>query len=246
MNQVTVFRSAGIPRKIRNIFVTAFLGIGLLLIVVGVITESIQSKRIEESQPVDAVITRIEYGRGKDDSTRVQVGFVYEGDYQRVWLNFYSSNMRQGDPITVYYNPLTPDRVYVDNHFLIILFLALGGVFVLIGLVWLIVGASKGHSKKLLQTGEPLYAEVMGVRLDTNYRVNGRNPFRIDARYRDPESGQEVLFQSEALWFDPGPYLFEPSVRVYCKPGNYRRYYMDVSRITDAYREATAQNTGVY
>ena len=75
-------------------------------------------------------------------------------------------------------------------------------------------------------------AGIIAVDWDTRFRVNGRCPLVIRCQAVNPADGCVYVFQSEAFWFDPSPFLEGLStLPVYVDGDNYRRYAVDTQGI---------------
>ena len=64
--------------------------------------------------------------------------------------------------------------------------------------------------------------------LDTRSSRDGRHPYRIICRWRDPETDQPHVFESESIWFNPQDYIRE-AIDVYIRPEEPEVYHMDTS-----------------
>ena len=95
------------------------------------------------------------------------------------------------------------------------------------GLVFLLLGIGM-----LLEEGQRIDAGIIAVDWDTRFRVNGRCPLVIRCQAVNPADGCVYVFQSEAFWFDPSPFLEGLStLPVYVDGDNYRRYAVDTQGI---------------
>jgi hypothetical protein len=142
----------------------------------------------------------------------------------------YSVNER----VDVLYDPSDPNRAKLNGFFSLwgaaAICLLIGGVFSSVGLGRLI--APKFGERKiawLRQNGERIQAELAGVKLNTSLHVNGRHPWRITARWRDPYSGKMHLFLSQNIWFNPERYLNGRQIEVLIAPGNPKKYWVNTS-----------------
>lgn len=103
--------------------------------------------------------------------------------------------------------------------------------FLLIGIVFLLITVKKKSiHTRLLQSGSYILAEISGVTLNYNIRVNGKSPYVVECRYQDG-SGNVHIFKSSCLFFDPYPLLKSQTVKVYVEGENYKHYYVDIDEI---------------
>ena len=74
--------------------------------------------------------------------------------------------------------------------------------------------------------------DIISVDWDTRVRVNGRCPLVIRCQAVTPADGRVYVFQSEAFWFDPSPFLEGLStLPVYVDGDDYRSYAVDTAGI---------------
>ena len=91
---------------------------------------------------------------------------------------------------------------------------------------------ARARRAKLLEEGQRIDAGIIAVDWDTRFRVNGRCPLVIRCQAVNPADGCVYVFQSEAFWFDPSPFLEGLStLPVYVDGDNYRRYAVDTQGI---------------
>jgi len=137
----------------------------------------------------------------------------------------------RGERVTVLYDPARPREATMTGWFELwggaAIVGGIGAAFLAFGVLFMVL--DRGGRRKLRETGVPVTATITGVEQNTLLEVNGRHPWRITARWRDPATGTEHEFRSANLWQDPSPHLDGDAIRVYVERGNPRRYYMDVS-----------------
>ena len=180
-----------------------------------------------------AEIVEIDSYRDSDGDTHYNVYVTYEYKdalYEEVSLGFYSSSMYEGKEISVLCDPNNPGRIEEDTAVSIagVVMLFMGAIFFLVGFVPIISGIIKaGKAKKLLSTGQVLYATVDMVDVNRSYRVNGRHPYVIYCTYKDPYQDVIYRFKSDNLWSDPG-YAYQPgsTIKVLVNPKKYSEYYV--------------------
>ena len=143
-------------------------------------------------------------------------------------------SFKQGDRVKVLYSPDRPDDVAIDTFFQqwfgTLMSGSLGAVFTSVGGIPLYLRVKREKLVEWLKlNGRPIQADFTGVRLQTNYEVNGRNPWRITAQWLNPATQQIQLFQTENLWFDPTACVTSKTLSVLIDPENPKRYWIDTS-----------------
>lgn len=139
-----------------------------------------------------------------------------------------------GESTAVLYDAANPNHAQLDsfmeNWFASLILGGMGAVFTLLGLVFVLPPLlAKRRAAGLSVSGLPVFADLVGVRLNESLSVNGVNPWKIDAQWLNPATNKLHLFSSDNLWFDPSPYIREKQVRVLIDPNKPKRYSMDVS-----------------
>ncbi|MEY4744400.1 MAG: hypothetical protein RL272_345 [Candidatus Parcubacteria bacterium] len=138
---------------------------------------------------------------------------------------------REGDSVTVLYEPGRPQHAEIDSFVDIWLAPLIAGVF---GVVFPLVGLAAMAGglraailrRRLRANGQRIMAEVQGVESG----VAGSGPgFTIVARATDPR-GIQRLFRSPLLMADPGPALQNrKTVDVIVDPDDYATYEIDLA-----------------
>ncbi|MDL5599127.1 DUF3592 domain-containing protein [Metapseudomonas otitidis] len=140
-----------------------------------------------------------------------------------------------GESARVYYDPANPRDAhldsFVDNWVGSLVLGGIGAVFALIGSCFVVPPLlARRRAAQLAVSGQAVMAEVVDVRLNGSLSVNGQNPWRIVAQWKNPATGKLHVFNSENLWFDPSRFLPDDGwVRVLIDPANPRRYAMDTA-----------------
>ena len=214
-----------------------FAFIGTLFVIIGVITKSSFNKPIDNMVETTGVISDIyEY----DDDTKVYVTFTdINGNINKVESQFYSSSMRIGDEIKVYYNSLNPKNYRVDDlgvtKILFYVFTGMGSFLALIGFILILTHIkSKKHIKEVMNSGIVVSGKIISVDRNSLYNVNGRFPYRIVVSFEYNSLVYEVL--SENIWNDP-KYIIDTygitELPVYVDTSNPKKSVLDCKQITD-------------
>lgn len=115
------------------------------------------------------------------------------------------------------------------------LFLGCGALFTILGavfLLWVIFKAVR--RKKLIENGEQLTGVITAIRMNMRVTINGIHPYRAECEVIDPYSGERYLYSSDDTIEDISA-LMGMSVTVYTDPNDRKKYYMDISSLTDRY-----------
>lgn len=120
----------------------------------------------------------------------------------------------------------------------LLVFGLVGLVFLLTGVIGLAVLARKARLRRwLIENGRAINAEYDGCGMQTSIKMNGRHPYVVQCHYTDSATRTIYIFRSEGLWFNPASLLEgRRTVRVLVHPDDFRKYYVDISVITDGYR----------
>ena len=177
--------------------------------------------------------------RSSDDDTtyKPMVEFRDAAGARHIFTATVGSNPPQysrGEAVEVIYAPDAPDEAMIDGfleRYLLPLILGgLGSVFAAIGLGILFVRLRGNRiADQLRATGLPLEAKVTRCYLDTQIKVNGRSPWRVECQAIHPASGAPETFASQAIWTDPGARLAGREVRVFVDPSRPKRHLVDLA-----------------
>lgn len=139
-----------------------------------------------------------------------------------------------GEPAAVLYDAANPSHAQLDsfmeNWFASLILGGIGALFTLLGLVFVLPPLfARRRAAELSVSGQPVFADLVSVRLNEALSVNGVHPWKIDAQWLNPATNKLHLFSSDNLWFDPSPYITQQQVRVLIDPQQPKRYSMDTS-----------------
>lgn len=222
--------------KVFNMVFIIFSVVGMIFVVTGIIwiVSSIRLK--QDAVEITAVISEIESYRNTDGerSCRVYVTYTYEGKiFENVRLSEYSSNMYEGKEITLFLNPEKPENVSTGSAVGGIVFIAMGAIFVLVGIIPIAVMVKKASAKKkIIATGYSIYGTVEGIGYNTSYSVNGRHPYVIYCTYRDDYKNIIYRFKSDNLWNNPESIVQPGSeIRIYVNRDDYSKYHVDTESV---------------
>ena len=121
------------------------------------------------------------------------------------------------------------------------IFAGLGSVFLIMGILFLTQSGKEEAFKMLglifggtglffFLIGVIFMAEISNIDMNYNVNVNGRCPYVIYARYQDM-NGCIHTFHSRNIFFYPAGMMKNNMVKIYTRPDNFKRYYMDIDEI---------------
>lgn len=215
-----------------------FLGVGILLFGIFSIFGAVDNSFKKDAIKTTGVISQIYYNYSAiEESDEVDVivsfkdslGIEHEGR-----SNYYSSDMKIGDPIVIYYKENNPNNFRVESSpFMNLIFYVVSGICVGIGILLIIIPFLKEKKgNKLIKTGVKLTATITNVFLNSSYQVNGRSPYVINASFI--YEGLVYETKSNNLWYDAGFIIDSKGIKelpVYIEPGNPKKNYLDTREL---------------
>lgn len=221
---------------IEKILALIFGVLGVIFIIVAVLLASHSGRIARTYIKTTAEITGFDISRRNTDdrySRRTAIKYEVEGQSLEQLLNEYSSSMYEGKIIPVLVNP--EDYYDVRTSTLLYLPAIIFGVvaipFLVVSIILIVVMVSRNKRfSRIYEEGKRITAEVTGGRINRNYSVNNRHPWRLECRYEDTFTGEEHVFKSGNVWFDPNQYIGRP-ISVYILDGNFGNYYIDVDSL---------------
>ncbi|WP_455715499.1 DUF3592 domain-containing protein [Anaerosporobacter sp.] len=113
-----------------------------------------------------------------------------------------------------------------------IIYCSIGGIFAIIGAVFLLVTMrNKKKKKRLIENGRKYYAEVIGAIINYQVQVNRKYPYRLDCKYIDEITGVTYLYRSGNVWENPDQYI-GLQVPVYVNRDKPKEYYVAVEELS--------------
>ena len=217
--------------KVESLIMIIFFIVGAVFFVVGI---AIGVNTLSKDGKIETVgtITYIERYRNvnHDISYRVFVEYEADGEMYESELNYYSSGFREGMEIDIYYYEDEPEKIGSPAENIFVIIFPISG-FILIsisGIMFFYKKAKNSKMKRLIATGEKVYANIVDVVVNTSYSVNGRHPLN--------------RFKSDNLWKDVERMIIERNMRtipVYLNPSDIREYYVYVEDIKDTVIDLT-------
>jgi len=115
------------------------------------------------------------------------------------------------------------------------IFGGVGGVFLILGIVFLaIIAGRRRKMKQLVEEGRFLWGQIVQCQSNYAVRINGRHPSIALVRYTDAQ-GRNHLFRSESLNLLTADGLIGKQVKVYYRDTTYRHYYVDMGGVLPQY-----------
>lgn len=115
------------------------------------------------------------------------------------------------------------------------IFTLIGAPFLILGVIFLCVQfGKKGTAKRLVESGQFVWGEIVGLSRNYNVIVNGRRPIYLSVRYQDPY-GRTHMFKSRSLMIPPDESWVGKKVKVYYKGDNFKKYYVSTEDLTSGY-----------
>lgn len=112
-----------------------------------------------------------------------------------------------------------------------IIFTGMGGLFLIIGLSFVISRLKRfNRQKKVRENGYYIMATVANFYENTSVSFNGVHPFVLECQYEDLATGILHIFTSQDLFFYPQDVL-DKDVRVFVDRANFENYYVDTESL---------------
>jgi hypothetical protein len=112
-----------------------------------------------------------------------------------------------------------------------VLCFGIGGIMLFTGSVILMWGRLSGSKMEWFKlNGIPVKAEIEKLSVNKKIRVNGKHPYKIYAKYLNPQTNKIQMFKSKNLWIDPNIHLAEKNIthiEIWVDPQNYKKYLMN-------------------
>ena len=141
---------------------------------------------------------------------------------------------RKGDKVKVRYILNNSNKAHITDFFF-----DMWGVSIIFGLIGFIITSAgiylmlslfypiyiKFNSKKYSRI---VRAKVKEVYLDDSISLNNKNPYVIEASWKDPITKKIFFFYSDDLWENPTDKIGE-TIMIRIHPNNFDKYCMDIS-----------------
>ena len=218
-----------------TLFGAIFFIVGLLFVVVGGILfyKNIEFKKIAVEGQATIVDIYKQIDSDGETSYTVIVEYVVDGQRYEDSLDYYSAGMEIGENVKIYYDPNNPTKFSSDGvNIAFIIFIGLGGIFAIMGAVFMINSIKKKNiQKRIRESNIVIQANINSFDFNRSLSINGRHPYILIASAIAPYDGLIYTFESDSIWDDLTPILQNyniTTVPVYVNPQNYKEYYMDI------------------
>lgn len=219
------------PNMISVVFGALFTTISVVFLAAIIAVDVSYANFKKDAVPVEAVITDIDSHRVHNRNTNktrtehtVYVEYEYEGEVYNTELGYYSSGMKKGDREEIYINPDNPSESSSSPLILNCIIIPLAGIFISIGLVFLIKEVkNKKAVNKLIEDGLYVFCDDVAEE-NANVTVNNVRYRWLRCTYNDG-TGRTFVFHSH-------PY--PPSERHYT-PGQSVKIYVDIENNPKVY-----------
>ena len=175
-----------------------------------------------------ATITRIERKTDSDgdDNASVYVSYTVDGENYEGKLDYYSSFMRVGNTVKIFYMPDDPQDMISagSNVVLVTIMIAFGIICIGLGTAYVAVPAAKKRRLNRLKTnGRRVDARVKEFDCPKKTRVMGKNIARLVCV--DPDGNR---YETRFLYDNQRYFDIETPVAVYVDPDDPEKYAIDV------------------
>lgn len=224
--------------KFMTIFFSIFCITGLIFLISGIIWMISGTKFKKTAVEITARIADIDTYEDSDGDTghRVYVDYSFNGtDYEHVQIHSYNSSMYVGKTVSLLCDPKNPVNVRSSSSYIIgsVIFIFLGAVFALIGIIPCILSIKNTTKRnRLLTSGQILNATVDNIICNPNIHINGQSPYVIYCSYYDAYKDITYRFKSNNLRTNPEPVITcGDYINVYADTNDYSIYYVDADSV---------------
>lgn len=211
------------------LFCGLFGFVGIVLIITGILVFYHDQKFYETAMPATAKIT--DFKRDNlDDSARTIVEYTANGKIFRGELNHYSSGMKYGDRLSIYYNPQNPLDIKTKGSSMLLLaiFIFMGTIFTSFGLgAGIYMYHQKNKISRLKQYGTRILAEIVELKENTSLSLNSTHPLIVTCRYVAPD-GKIHFFTNKSVWLKAEELPEGSKIPVFIDKDNHNNYYIDI------------------
>ncbi len=213
-------------RKLVAVILPIFISV--ILIVIGFILYDNSLKFDKRGVKTDAVIVRIDEKRDSDGDYDhiVYVRYTVNGREYITMLGTYTSSMYVGKTVPILYMPNNPSDIIYGKltKFPAIVFIVMGGVFFIIGVIALSrTFPAAGRLGRLKASGRCVEATVVDFSYSRNTRIMEKYPATLVCA--DSENNE---YKVKFLIKNPFGYGIGGKVKVYVDESNPKKYAVDV------------------
>ena len=217
--------------------------VGIIFLIIGITISVHNNNFLNSAQKTNAVISKIEkeYYNDSDGERKTKhsvcVKYEINGKQYEELLDYYSSDMREGDTIIINYSPDDPSKIITNmgSKILGFVIIPLGSIFALLGLILIMKNIHSDQKRnKLIQSGECLTGIITNVERNKYVAINKIHPYKAECEVIDPYSNEKFLYSSDNIMGNISA-LIGREVTVYVDSNNKKNYYVDIYELIDRY-----------
>ena len=217
--------------------------VGIIFLIVGITISVHNNNFLKTAQQTNAVISQIEkeYYNDSDGERKtkhsVWVKYEIDGRQYEELLDYYSSDIHEGDTIIINYSPDDPSKIITNmgSKILGFVIIPLGSVFALLGYILIMKKILSGQKRnKLIQSGEGLTGIITNVQKNKYVTINKIHPYKAECEVIDPYSNEKFLYSSDNIMGNISD-LIGREVTVYVDSNNKKNHYVDIYELIDRY-----------
>ena len=211
---------------------TASIALGLMFFMN---EASIKSEGVE----IAAVITNIEADNSEDNTKyKVYVQYIVNAKVYTQTLSYWDASMSAGQEINIYYNPNNPNELITNkSNYVLLLFPLLGIIAIVVGILKIIRAVKYRRTKPVSPKNEKYVdAAIEEIIYDASYVKNGKSPYYITCKWKNPENGNIYLFKSGNIWYNPRFIIEDKEITtlsVRLNEGNPKKYSVSLESIEE-------------
>ncbi len=223
-----------IKEKSRNIKVL-LITISIILLIasigIAIYDYSLEQKAVN----LNGKIKSIDYIDGKNKAT---VKFSLTGHEYEAKISIKNNKYAVDDQIEIKVDMYNPTKEVINNHY----YLYLPGILISIIIISIFLPSlikyykRKKYCNELKQNGFYVNATITAVFTNNNEKLkkNGMYPYRLRAKYFNPQTNSEFVFESEDTYVnlnDPISEYKHTTVVVYLNQNDINNYYVDLDSL---------------
>ncbi len=216
-------------RMIYTVWGLTYFIVGLVLIIFATCICIKKSESIKVRELVNAIVYEI-------DSSKKDITILYKANDNVYFgkLDYYSSLLSKGDELNIYIDKNDPNDFISDSKILEIVFIILGSVFTIIGVIIMGVHLAKtNHRNKLINNGDVLNGIIISAKENQAVTINNKHPYIAECEIHSPLNGEIIKCRSENILYDLSEFIgYE--VTVYADL-NRKKYYVDINELIERY-----------
>ena len=119
----------------------------------------------------------------------------------------------------------------LENWLFGAIFGGIGGLFFVLGVIFLVTEWNKKRmAERLIASGRYVWGEIVDVVADTSITINNRHPYIALVHYQDG-CGMIHQFRSRSLRISRSTAMIGKKVKVYIEDNTYRHYHVELDGI---------------